>query len=629
VFFAELKRRNVFRAATAYVAVAWLLIQVAEATFPAFGLSPQALRSLILLLAVGFVPAVGLSWAFEITPEGIKRDRDMEPGGELATRTNRLLDRGIVIVLALGLAYFALDKFVLGPSRNETRIEEARLEGRAEALLESYGEQSIAVLPFTNMSADPEQEYFGDGMAEEVLNLLARIPELRVISRSSAFTYKGKDVKLSQIAAELSVGHILEGSVRRAGNRIRVTAQLIEARSDTHLWSQTWDRELADLFVIQDEIAAEVVANLQLRLFGELPRARRIDPEAKLLFLQARQILDSWDHLGLERAYELLAAASHRDAAYAEPWTGLGWLYYRCYHFNSHGSDNAYCRSRSAEEWFDLSREAVDRALALDPGNPTANAYRAWNRAFHGIGELQAAADQFRSAIEASPPVSDVIRTASGFALAIRRPDQAIRLGEYGIARDPLCRLCLHNLGMAYLVAGRYAEAEQRFEGFVLWEIGGWLSMGQVRLLRGDPVGALEAFERQRMPEVSADTGIQAARAHGESLARRAIALHALGRMDDFRVSLATLESRYGVQAPDFVAEVHAWTGDLETASAWLERTLDAPPRPPAVITPFNYLSPFLQPVLALPRWQELLGEYGLADYQLAQIDFEFTLPGE
>ena len=616
--FAELKRRNVFRAAAAYVAVAWLLIQVAEATFPAFGLSEAALRTLIVVLAVGMVPAVALSWAFEITPEGLKRDEQLEPGGELARRTNRLLDRGIVALLALGFAYFAFDKFILDPARDAVSIEQAQQRGRTEALIESYGDNSIAVLPFTNMSADPEQEYFGDGMAEEVLNLLARIPELRVISRSSAFTFKGKDLKLNEIAAELNVAHILEGSVRRAGSRIRVTAQLIEARSDTHLWSQTWDRELEDIFAIQDEIAAEVVANLEITLLGGAPTASRVNPEAKLLFMQARQILDSMRDGAYAQVYDLLMGAIRLDPDYAEPWTGLSWLNYRCFSLRSNRNAPAdpFCATRSAEEWLALSNEAGNRALAIDPGNPTANAYQAWNKAFH-LKDFQAAADQFRRAAAAAPPPSDVVRPMSLFARQIGRPDLAIRLGEYGIARDPLCTLCLYQLGVAYRDARQYAEAQRVLGKFILLGRGGGFSMGESRLLGGDPAAALEAFDKQQSPDSP------------EYLARRSIALYSLGQADDFSASLATLESRFGAEAPERMAEVYAWTGDLETASAWLERAIQQRPERAGLLFPFDHLSPFLAPLLALPQWQEILRQYGLADDQLAQIDFEFTLPGE
>ena len=251
----ELKRRNVFRAAAAYVAVAWLVMQVAEVSFPAFGFSDRALRLLIIALAIGFVPAVALAWVFELTPEGVRRDRDLEPGGPLLRRTNRLLDRAIVVLLALGLTYFAIDKFFLNPSREAARVEQALEQGRSEALEQQLAETSIVVLPFTNLSSDPEQAFFADGMAEELLNLLARIPQLRVISRTSAFSYKGKDVGIAEIARQLKVSHVLEGSVRRSGDRLRITAQLIDAGSDSHLWSRTYDRTLDDVFEVQDEIA--------------------------------------------------------------------------------------------------------------------------------------------------------------------------------------------------------------------------------------------------------------------------------------------------------------------------------------------------------------------------------------
>ncbi len=202
-FFRELKRRNVFRAAAAYVAVSWVLMQVAEVTFPAFGFTDRALRSLIIALGVGFLPAVALAWAFELTPEGVKRDRDIDHEGPLAKRTNRLVDRLIIVVLALGIAYFAADKFLIDPARDEERVSRAVEQGREEAIVESYRDKSIVVLPFENLSSDPEQDFFSDGMAEELLNLLAKIPKLRVISRSSAFSFKDKNITIAEIAEQL------------------------------------------------------------------------------------------------------------------------------------------------------------------------------------------------------------------------------------------------------------------------------------------------------------------------------------------------------------------------------------------------------------------------------------------
>jgi TolB-like protein len=285
----ELKRRNVHRAAAAYVALSWLLIQIAETVLPLRVRGPRCARH--HRLVIGFVPAVVLAWAFELTPEGIKREQDLDHRGAMAQRTNRLLDRLIMLLLALALAYFALDKFVLDPARDADREEVVARQARSEALVESYGDKSIVVLPFVNMSGDPANEYFSDGISEELLNLLANIPELRVISRSSAFAFKGKDLKLTEIAEQLNVAHVLEGSVRKAGDRVRITAQLVDARSDTHLWSATFDRGLDDIFAIQDEIATEVVRKLKITLLGESPRVPETDPVAYALFLQARHLL--------------------------------------------------------------------------------------------------------------------------------------------------------------------------------------------------------------------------------------------------------------------------------------------------------------------------------------------------
>ncbi|MDH3816652.1 MAG: adenylyl cyclase, partial [Acidobacteriota bacterium] len=233
-FFGELKRRNVVRVGAAYVAVSWLVIQVVETLFPVFGLSDAAIRIVVILLAIGFVPAVISAWAFELTPEGFRREAEVDHDSAVIRRMTRRLDRLFLVALALALGFFVFDKFVLDPARDAEELatarQEARQEGRSDAIVESFGDKSIAVLPFVNMSSDPEQEYFADGISEELLNLLARIPTLRVISRSSAFSFKGKDVNIPEVAEQLNVAHVLEGSVRKSGNKIRITAQLIEAR---------------------------------------------------------------------------------------------------------------------------------------------------------------------------------------------------------------------------------------------------------------------------------------------------------------------------------------------------------------------------------------------------------------
>jgi len=271
-FLDELKRRNVLRIGAAYIVGSWLLIQVAETIFPLFGFDDTPARLVVILLVTGFIPSLILTWVFEIAPEGLRKEADVDHDTQITRAASRKLDHAILVVLVLALGYFSFDKFVLEPLRVQSIVDSARQEGRTEALVESYGDKSIAVLPFVDMSKDKDQEYMSDGIAEELLNLLANIPELRVTSRSSAFAFKGKDIDIPTMAEHLNVAYVLEGSVRKAGQQLRITAQLIEARSDTHLWSQTYDRKLENIFQIQDEISASIISELEIKLLaGEAP----------------------------------------------------------------------------------------------------------------------------------------------------------------------------------------------------------------------------------------------------------------------------------------------------------------------------------------------------------------------
>jgi TolB-like protein len=231
-----------------------------------FGFSDAAIRLVVTLLAIGFPILLIFSWVFELTPEGLKLEKNIDPAVSVTHHTSKKLDRIIIILLALVLGYFAFDKFVLDPARDTELVEETAQQTRSDVMLESYGDNSIAVLAFADMSPEGDQEYFSDGISEELLNLLSKAPGLRVISRSSAFTFKGKDIDIPTIAKQLNVAYILEGSVRKAGNQVRITAQLIEARSDTHLWSETYDRELEIIFVVQDEFSAAIVGVLKEKM---------------------------------------------------------------------------------------------------------------------------------------------------------------------------------------------------------------------------------------------------------------------------------------------------------------------------------------------------------------------------
>lgn len=284
-FLAELKRRNVFRVAAAYAVVGWLLAQISDVALDAFEAPAWVGKTILLLLALGFPLAIVFAWAFELTPEGVKREKDVDRSASITRTTGRKLDRVVIGALAVAVGFLLVDKLVL-PEKPEPVTTESSGSGV---------EKSVAVLPFIAMSDGPDDAYFADGLTEEILNSLAQVPELLVTARTSAFAFKGQDMPLPEIARKLGVAHVVEGSVRRAGDRLRVTAQLIRAADGFHLWSQTYERTTADSFGVQDEIAGKVAIALDVVLDeAQVERMRSVglrNPEAFVLYQQATELL--------------------------------------------------------------------------------------------------------------------------------------------------------------------------------------------------------------------------------------------------------------------------------------------------------------------------------------------------
>ena len=607
-FIAELKRRNVLRVGTAYIVAAWLVIQVVETLFPIYGLGDGAIRLVITLLAIGLVPTVIFAWAFELTPDGLKRDSEVDRSQSIAPDTGRKLDRMIMVVLALALGYFAFDKFVLEPQREAAlkeqkvaAVEAAREQGRVEALIASYGDNSIAVLPFVNMSDDAGNEYFSDGISEELLNLLASIPELRVVSRTSAFFYKDKDVKLRQVAEELNVAHILEGSVRKAGDRVRITAQLIEARSDTHLWSETYDRRLDDIFAIQDEIALMVVEQLRITLLGEAPHVAQADPEAYALQLQARALRRQRTPEAYEQAVALYQQALAVDPAYPTAWTGLALTYI----------NQATIAQRPLAEGYALAREAVDRALALDPNYALAHSGLAWI-AMRRDGNLAAAAGHFRHALALAPADPDILGNASALAISLGRAEQAVVVNEYLSAQDPVNPTGHGNMGFYYLYAQRPDDAIASFRRALQLSPGyraARYGIGVALLMKGEAEAALAEMQ-QEPSEAWRMVGLP-------------MAYHALGRGAESDAALAELIARHEQDWAYNIAYVFAYRGEGDRVFEWLDKAVAAQDTGLAEITVQHLFGEFRDD----PRWLPLLRTLGRAPDQLAAIEFEIPLP--
>ena len=329
-FLSELKRRNVIRMAGLYLVGAWLLTQVAGTVLPMFGAPGWVARSIVMLLAIGFIPAMVFAWVFELTPDGLKRDSEIPEEQSIAPQTARKMNRLIVALLILAVVYFGFDKFVLAPKREAALVVETAQTVRSVAKSEATKQardNSIAVLPFVNMSDDAGNQYFSDGISEELLNVLVRVDDLSVASRTSSFAYRDQKLSSSQIAKELNVAHILEGSVRKAGNKVRITAQLIDAKGDRHIWSKTYDRELTDIFAIQDEIANAIVSALRGSLAEAKNRATvtvKADTnnmQAYDMYLKARELFIA--RSDLKESVRLFEQVVEMDPNFARGWEGL------------------------------------------------------------------------------------------------------------------------------------------------------------------------------------------------------------------------------------------------------------------------------------------------------------------
>ncbi len=606
-FLAELKRRNVLRVGAAYIVGAWIVIQVVDTILPAFGFGDIALRNTTIALAIGLLPTLILAWAFEWTPEGLKRESEVDRSQSLNANTAKKFDRAVMLALALSLGYFAFDKFVLEPQRDTAsrvqtaaEVERARELGRNEALAEANREKSIAVLPFVNMSSDAEQEYFSDGISEELLISLAKIPELKVISRSSAFSYKGKEIKLAQVADELNVAHILEGSVRKSGSRVRINVQLIDARSDTQLWSESYDRPLDDIFAIQDEIARMVVAELKIALLGRTVRIQETDARGYALFLQARQLARQSSAEGFAQSIALLERVVTMDPGYAPAWSGLAANYF----------SQALKGMRPLAEGYKLAREAAEHALAIDPEHALTHSILG-AIALYLDNDPESAAGHYQRALALDASDPNIIGNAADF-LAIVRLDQAIALNEYAASRDPVNPMSHSTLSRNYLAAGRYDEAIasstsalQLSPGYLFEHF----QIGTALLMKGDAEAALAAFEQESAED---------ARAAGV-----AMALHSLGRKKDHQIKLKEAIALLGSEWPSEVAAVCAWIGDADEAFRWLDKAVEN--RQPGL------LGLGTQPLLANlhedPRWPRLLERTGFSAAKLLAIEFQVDLP--
>lgn len=441
----ELKRRNVFRVGAAYVVVAWLLLQVLDVILPMLNLPDWVGRFFLLAIAVGFPIVIVFAWAFELTPEGLKRESEVDRSRSTVRVTGQKLDRVIIAVLVVALGYFTYDKFFLSsaPDSEALPVTASASDKRDPVEPEPVAESnpSIAVLPFVNMSADAANEYFSDGLSEEILNLLAKVPGLKVIARTSSFAFKGKNQDLREVGEALGVRNVLEGSVRKSGERVRITAQLIDVSDGSHIWSETFDRTMTDIFQIQDDVAGAIVATLRIHVTDEPDRGRPTEnTQAYELFLQARAFDTSYND-----TLNYLQAAIALDPGFAEAWELLAVT-----HWSMAGT---IVKSNEGQR---LTFEAAARALELNPDLVVARALsRAADLAeYTWLGEIEA----FEQVVREQPGSRDGLDALIFDLIEAGYLREALPFAERLYALDPLSPFTKLRYFEALIAVGRRDE---------------------------------------------------------------------------------------------------------------------------------------------------------------------------
>ena len=571
----ELRRRKVLRLAALYIVGAWVVLQVADLAFESWDIASSALRYVWLGAILGFPIALIFGWRYDITTKGLVRTppRDADTQIDLSLRRSDYLILALLIVVAIGVIYPLTVQ--IGDSRSPQQV----------ITQHEFEPNSIAVLPFLNLSSDPEQEYFADGLSEELLNLLARIPELKVASRSSAFSYKGKDFKIEDVGRELNVTHVLEGSVRKAGNQLRITAQLIKIEDGFHLWSNTWDRSLDDIFAIQDEISQAVVDELRIKLMGEAPRAKVVDPEAYALYLKAQHFLAKWGKENFEKSLVALKQALAIEPRYAEAWSQLSFIYLTQVKYGYLDRDEGVA----------LASEANTKSLEIDPNNGPA-----WGRQssmreieFDWAG-AEAAANK---SLELAPENHTVLTRAGNFAYTLGRNEEALVLYERILDENPISLFAHFNHANVLDRMGRLEEAAAGYKRHLELNPEDWGTHGRLAIIymrQGNPERAMEEVALEPDPEMQAYA--------------RILILPALDRGDEALQRLDAYIADHAERLPHRIGAIYGWYGNNDEAFRWLNLAVDQ--RNVQASNLMGY--PLLAKLHDDPRWPELLARMGL-----------------
>ncbi len=530
----RMKQRKLWQWSLAYVAGAWLLLQIVDLLTQNLELSHTLFRVVLVLVGAGFPAMLVLAWYHG------------EKGRQRASGIEVLMLAGILVLAGAALAYV---------TTRARRVSAA--SGSAGAAVDKA---SIAVLPFLDLSPRHDQEYFSDGLTEELLNVLAKVPALRVAARTSSFAFKGKDVEIDSIGRALRVAHVLEGSMRTDGVRVRITAQLIDARSGYHLWSENYDRNLRDIFALQGEISAAIAEQLKLKLgapTAQVAAAGTTDPQAHLLLLQADQVLRRGETGAPLQAEQLLRQALQRDPRYAQAHAALAGAYLM----------QAYMRLAPPEERYGMAEAEARRALTLDPQNAEAHTVLGRIAETHDW-DFRAAEQHYRLALESNPSDARAHGERAWLLMRLHRTDEAIAEGTRATVLDPLSDAMQRDLGAIYSYAGRAEQAIEATEAAVALEPSSIMSLANLAVLytlAGRPDDARRTIEKV----------LQAAPDNANASAYAAYIQAMAGRRSDAERLLRTLEEKPDL-SPYLLAQIHLALGERDRAIELLRKAVRA-----------------------------------------------------
>jgi len=555
----ELKRRNVFKAGAAYLALGWVVTQVTSTVAPLLHMPEWTAQVVVWIGVIGFPFVIMFSWLYELTPEGLKREREVDRSASITHITSRRLDYIIIGLLVLAIGLFAFDRFV--PRKAEpaaTAHETPAAAGVPDAPLAApaANDNSIAVLPFVDMSQSKDQEYFSDGLSEELLNLLAQIPQLRVIARTSSFAFKGKEVGVAEISKTLNVANVLEGSVRKSGDTLRITAQLIRTADSSHLWSETYDRQLTEVFKVQDEIAAAVVAQLKVKL---LPAQQVTNPnrtassQAHNQFLLGNQFYYRNSQEGYRLAMTAYQKAVALDPSYAAAYAGLAFAELYAGDYAASVEENAAAKQRAIA--------AADKSIALAPDLADGYAARGWLRSTVTWDWTGCQAD-FEKALALEPGNAVTQRRYGSVLQNLGRMTEAIAATRKAIELDPLSSAAWSNLSTMYFAdATQFRESREALD----------------RALAINPESSFANFNLATLEllEGRAQEALRVSRRAGEVWSQTGVAMaeHTLGHAKESQVALDELIAKYAQDSAYQIADVYAWRGEPDLSFEWLERS--------------------------------------------------------